>query len=210
MAKKSNPETGLTDQQEMFCREYLVDFNGTQAAIRAGYSEKSAYSQAHDLLKNDAVADLLRKLAQKRSEKVEVKSDEVLREMMRMGYSDVRGIFNDKGAVLPMAEWSDDMARAIAYIEVDEIYENDHGQKLCDACDKQIYEHLVGHTKKIKLWPKDRAVEMLAKNQKLLTEKHEHSGPDGLPLNAKLTDAELEARINLMLQKTGRANGKKV
>lgn len=40
----------LNEKQVLFCLEYLKDFNGTQAAIRAGYSEKSAYSQAHDLL----------------------------------------------------------------------------------------------------------------------------------------------------------------
>lgn len=42
----------LTDKQEMFCREYLVDLNATQAAIRAGYSDKTARSQANRMLTN--------------------------------------------------------------------------------------------------------------------------------------------------------------
>ena len=45
----------LGEKHTLFCLEYLKDFNGTQAAIRAGYSEKSAYSQAHDLLKKPEV-----------------------------------------------------------------------------------------------------------------------------------------------------------
>lgn len=41
----------LTPQQERFCQEYAVDYNGTNAAIRAGYAEKTAASQASRLLK---------------------------------------------------------------------------------------------------------------------------------------------------------------
>jgi phage terminase small subunit len=48
-----------TEQQKAFCHEFAKDFNGTQAAIRAGYSEKSASRQAHDLLKNPLVQSYL-------------------------------------------------------------------------------------------------------------------------------------------------------
>jgi hypothetical protein len=49
----------LTPKQRAFVLEYLKDRNATQAAIRAGYSEASAHSQAHDLLKNPKVAEFL-------------------------------------------------------------------------------------------------------------------------------------------------------
>lgn len=42
----------MTPKQEKFCVEFLVDLNGTQAAIRAGYSEKTAYSQGQRLFKS--------------------------------------------------------------------------------------------------------------------------------------------------------------
>ena len=42
----------MTDKQELFCQEYLKEMNATQAAIKAGYSEKTAYSQGQRLLKN--------------------------------------------------------------------------------------------------------------------------------------------------------------
>ncbi len=43
-------ENGLTEKQERFCNEYLVDYNATQAATRSGYSANTAYSIAHELL----------------------------------------------------------------------------------------------------------------------------------------------------------------
>lgn len=42
----------MTDKQKRFCNEYLIDCNATQAAIRAGYSEATAYSAGQRLLKN--------------------------------------------------------------------------------------------------------------------------------------------------------------
>lgn len=68
----------LTPKQEVFCKEYLVDFNGKQAAIRAGYSKKTAEVQASRLLSNAKVADFVAVQAKKRSEKVEITIDYVL------------------------------------------------------------------------------------------------------------------------------------
>jgi phage terminase small subunit len=63
MAKR-NPETGLNDQQEMFCREYIItpDLNATQAYINAGYSKTGAGQSACDLLKNPKVQAFIAKL----------------------------------------------------------------------------------------------------------------------------------------------------
>lgn len=52
----------LSAKIERFCAEYIVDFNGTRAAIRAGYAEKSAAQQASRLLKNDEVSARVREL----------------------------------------------------------------------------------------------------------------------------------------------------
>ena len=59
----------MTDKQSAFVREYLVDFNATQAAIRAGYSSKTAGSQAHDLLKKPEIQACLAEFRQKAAEK---------------------------------------------------------------------------------------------------------------------------------------------
>jgi len=60
-SEKSNT-SDLTDRQKFFCMEYLKDLNGTQAAIRAGYSAKTAMEQASRLLSNVKVLDFVTQL----------------------------------------------------------------------------------------------------------------------------------------------------
>lgn len=60
----------LTEKQQRFCDEYLIDYNATQAAIRAGYSEKTAYSQGQRLLKKVEIKTYIdEKLAEISSQK---------------------------------------------------------------------------------------------------------------------------------------------
>lgn len=74
----------LTQRQEMFCREYLVDLNGTQAAIRAGYSPKTANEQATRLLANVSVRSHVQKLMGDRVERVARSADDVLRDLHKI------------------------------------------------------------------------------------------------------------------------------
>ncbi len=68
----------MTPKQEMFVREYLVDLNATQAAVRAGYSAETAYSQGQRLLKNVEIADAVQAAMDSRSEKTEISAEYVL------------------------------------------------------------------------------------------------------------------------------------
>lgn len=68
----------LSPKQELFIKEYLVDLNGTQAAIRAGYSEKTANEQASRLLANVSIKELVQQKMDERSERVEITADYVL------------------------------------------------------------------------------------------------------------------------------------
>lgn len=68
----------LTDKQETFIREYLVDLNATQAAIRAGYSEKTAGSTGHENLKKPEIASRITELQNKRADQVELDANWVL------------------------------------------------------------------------------------------------------------------------------------
>lgn len=70
----------LTDKRELFCQEYLVDLNGTQAAIRAGYSERTANEQAARLLANVSVQQRVAELKASRNERVQTDYDWVLAE----------------------------------------------------------------------------------------------------------------------------------
>ena len=68
----------LNAKQEAFCREYIIDLNGTQAAIRAGYSERTAQEQSSRLLSNVMVSDRVAELKRERSSRVQIDADWVL------------------------------------------------------------------------------------------------------------------------------------
>lgn len=69
---------GLTDKQRLFCHEYLKDLNGTQAAIRAGYSEESARQIATENLSKPSIEIFLQQLMAERVKRVEIDADYVL------------------------------------------------------------------------------------------------------------------------------------
>lgn len=71
----------LTPKQQAFVREYSVDHNGTQAAIRAGYSQKSAEKIARDLLRKTTVKNALAAKAEKLEQKCELKVETLVKEI---------------------------------------------------------------------------------------------------------------------------------
>ena len=71
----------LTDKQEMFCKEYLIDLNATQAAIRAGYSKKTASVIANENLIKPYIQERITELKESRSNRIEMTSDGVLKEL---------------------------------------------------------------------------------------------------------------------------------
>jgi len=80
----------LPPQRRRFVQEYLVDVNGTQAAIRAGYSEKTAKIQASQLLTNINVSQTIEAGHDRLAELVKVRQYEVVREFRRIGFADMR------------------------------------------------------------------------------------------------------------------------
>ena len=72
----------LTAKQQRFCEEYLIDLNATQAAIRAGYSEKTAEQQGSRLLSNAKVAAAIAEAQSDRSERTEITQDYVLESIL--------------------------------------------------------------------------------------------------------------------------------
>ena len=76
-------ERKLTLKQELFCREYIVDLNGRQAAIRAGYSEKTAQEQASRLLSLVKVQGRISELLEARGKRIDSNADDVLKHLMR-------------------------------------------------------------------------------------------------------------------------------
>jgi phage terminase small subunit len=68
----------LTAKQQRFVQEYLLDLNGTQAAIRAGYSQKTAYSIANENLNKPEIAEAIQKARSKQAERTQIDADYVL------------------------------------------------------------------------------------------------------------------------------------
>ncbi|WP_082017872.1 terminase small subunit [Leisingera sp. ANG-Vp] len=82
----------LTAKQERFVAEYLIDLNATQAAIRAGYSAKTAHSVGHENLRKPEIAKAIQEAQAKRSEKTGITQERVLQELARIGFADIRKV----------------------------------------------------------------------------------------------------------------------
>lgn len=78
----------LTEKQKRFVDEYLIDLNATQAAIRAGYSEKSASRIAVELLNKTQVSDALQKAIGERSQRTEITQDRVVDELGKVAFAE--------------------------------------------------------------------------------------------------------------------------
>lgn len=75
-------ESKLTERQKRFVEEYLIDLNATQAAIRAGYSEKTAQEQSSRLLSNVMIQNAIKESQNKRLERTQIKQDDVIRMLL--------------------------------------------------------------------------------------------------------------------------------
>ncbi|KRE33285.1 terminase small subunit [Paenibacillus sp. Soil724D2] len=77
----------LTVKQAMFVKEYLVDFNAGAAAVRAGYSEKTAYEMGYENLRKPQISEAIAEAQNKRIERVEWTADEILRDLKEIAQS---------------------------------------------------------------------------------------------------------------------------
>ncbi|MGM9544521.1 MAG: terminase small subunit [Romboutsia timonensis] len=74
----------LNEKQKQFCNEYIIDFNGTQAAIRSGYSKKTANEQAAQLLAKLSIQTYLKELIEGRNERTKITQDEVVADIIKV------------------------------------------------------------------------------------------------------------------------------
>ena len=77
----------LTAKQQRFCDEYLIDLNATQAAVRAGYKERYAHTNANKLLQNTTIAEYIKKKKAEREQRTEITQDMVLKELALIAFS---------------------------------------------------------------------------------------------------------------------------
>ena len=72
----------LTDKQILFCKEYIIDLNATAAAIRAGYSEKTASETGYENLRKPHLASYIQELMSERAEKVQISAENILNDIL--------------------------------------------------------------------------------------------------------------------------------
>lgn len=117
---------GLNAKQTAFVHEYLVDKNATQAAIRAGYSAKTAASLGERLLRNVEIRAAIDEGLQDLARRVGLTAEMVLRERKRLAFFDPRKLLDREGNPLPLQDLDDDTAAAIAGLDVLQIMAGDH------------------------------------------------------------------------------------
>lgn len=100
-----DPNTQLTPKQQAFVDEYVVDFNGKQAAIRAGYAEGSATGQASRMLTYENVHEAIQLAIKERSDRTKIDADWLLVHLSEMAKADTNDILDDDGHFLPIREW---------------------------------------------------------------------------------------------------------
>jgi len=116
-AEEAKPR--LTEKQEAFCIEYLrCRFNGTQAAINAGYSPRSAASIADENLRKPEIQEYLNQELERQRRQVRLESTDVLKQIMRLGFSDVRKLFGDHGGLRAVTDLDEDVAAAVQSVKV--------------------------------------------------------------------------------------------
>lgn len=139
----------LSDKQIRFCEEYLVDYNGTQAAIRAGYSKKTANEQSTRLLAKVHISEYLQKKKNKVIDKLELSRETVLEGYRKLAFYDIRKFYDADGNILNVNSLDDETAFALVAFEV---MEERTGQQV-----------VLGYTKKIKTSDRKAALDSICK-----------------------------------------------
>lgn len=143
----------LTDKQQRFCDEYLIDLNATQAAIRAGYSEKTAKEQGYENLTKPHIQEYISERQLAISNKLNINQERVLNEYAKIAFFDIRKLYNDDGSLLPIQDIDSDTAGAISGMESYE-EKTQAGEETMVA----------GVVRKVKIWDKIKALEGLGKH----------------------------------------------
>lgn len=164
----------LTNKQARFVEEYLIDLNATQAAIRAGYSKKTAKDIACENLAKPNISEAIAKAQEKRSKRTEVTQDRVLQELAKIGFSDIRGLLTPGGNLKPVEDWDDELAGAVSSVEV-----------VTKPSIDENGEKTVEHVHKLRVWDKNSALEKLGKHLGMYIDRVEHSG-----LNVTISSAD--------------------
>jgi phage terminase small subunit len=157
----------MTPKQKKFVDEYLIDLNATEAALRAGYSKRTAYSIGNENLKKPEVQKAIQERMKDRERRTEIQQDKVLRELAHIAYDDIKNY---------LQFWTDDERKMQLELKSSEEIDT-----------RNIAEIQLDNGKfKFKLYPKDNALIQLGRHLGLFNDKLNFDGTINLNVNVKV------------------------
>lgn len=168
MTKINNVQFAKNAKLDLFVQAYLTNgFNAFQATISAGYSEASAAKQSHELINDPRVQARLDAEFKRRQNKYKATVERTIDELSNIAFLDIIDIFDEDGKLRPVGDIPERARRAIAGIEVSEIFTG-----FGDAKSK------IGELKKVKLCSKEKALELIGRHLKMFVDKLEVSADE--------------------------------
>lgn len=179
----------LTDKQKKFVEEYLIDLNATQAAIRAGYSEKNADKIGSELLGKTRVSEAIQSAMAKRSARTEITQDMVLNELAKIAFSNGSDFAKVTTKKCKRQVW-DQESETYVEKEVDEqfveLIDTDKLSPEKKAAIAEISEGKFGIS--VKSCDKVKALELLGKHLGMFKDKVEVNGNINNPFEGFTTE----------------------
>lgn len=164
----------LTAKQQRFVEEYPIDLNATQAAIRAGYSAKTAHATGHENLRKPEIAKAISDLKAERSAQTGINARWVLERLGKEVEADMADLYDESGNLKPVKEWPLIWRTGlVAGVDVETIAEG------------------AGRVTKIKISDRTKRIELIGKHVDVqaFKDKIEHSGD--MQINVLPEDAAL-------------------
>lgn len=156
----SYQKTELNPKQISFCEQYIIDFNGTQAAIRAGYSAKTANAQSTRLLTNVYIQQYISGLQKKASERNEISVDRIINEYAKIAFSDMKNYMDENNKIKDINTLDSNISGAVSEIQTE----------------RRMFNEEPTEFVKFKLHSKTHALDMLGKHLGMFNDEVKHSG----------------------------------
>lgn len=161
---------GLSLKEEVFCREYIKDENGTRAASTAGYSAHTASVTASKLLKKPKIQAELGKLRTKLLGRLEISAEKVLQGLAELAFFDPRKMYNPDGSFKKLTEMDEATVHALAGVDVEKLFKH-FGKGQAEE---------TGTITKVRFADRGLNLERLGRHLKLFTDKLELSDPQAI------------------------------
>lgn len=186
MARKKDP---LTPKQRRFIQEYVVDWNATQAAVRAGYSEASANREGSRLLSNVDIQRAVQRAMRALADRAEIRGEAVLRELAAVAFSQIDDYAADEqGRVRLRRGVQRSALRAVASVKV-----RKKVRRVKGTSDPELED--VDVQTEIRLWPKVEALKQLAEYTGVL-EREDATAHEPLHLEIEVIDRREQVRAD--------------